>query len=56
MQYGHVPRETMTDAFAEEVVRLLTPGVAACVQAAKERKREEGSPAKRVKVQPGGDE
>ena len=50
-QYGHVSRDKMTDAFAEEVVRLLQPGVAVCLQTAKERKREEGgSPAKKAKV------
>lgn len=58
VEYGHVPREKMTDEFAEEVVRLLKPGVAVCVQKARERKRgqEGGSPGKKQKVAEGDEE
>ena len=48
---GHVARDKMTDTFATEVVRLLQPGVTACVRKYRERERDGGqeSPAKKLK-------
>jgi hypothetical protein len=44
---GHVPRSAIPDAFAEEVVTMLTPGVNAVV--ARAREQGGGNPDKRVK-------
>lgn len=52
---GHVKREAITDAFAEEVVAMLTPGVQYCVRAGVgPTKGGEGSPVKKQRT--GGDE
>jgi hypothetical protein len=40
---GHVPRNAIPDAFAEEAVTMLTPGVNLCVWA----REQEGLPGKR---------
>lgn len=53
-EFGHPPRDKMTDEFADEVVRLLRPGIEYCTRVARERK--EGSPDKKPRVQgTGGD-
>lgn len=50
-EFGHPPRDVMNDEFAEEVIRLLKPGVDYCTRVAREKK--EGSPEKKVRIQEG---
>jgi hypothetical protein len=46
---GHVPRSAIPDAFAEEVVTMLTPGVNAVV--ARAREQGGGTPEKRQRTE-----
>ncbi len=47
LKSGHVPHNAIPDAFAEEVVTMLTPGVNLCTWA----REQEGLPGKRLKAE-----
>lgn len=50
---GHVKRELMTDAFADTVVTMLTPGVEFCVREMAARGGNAGSPVKKQRMEGG---